>query len=234
MHPPALVLCVFLASFLGLLAPIIALALMETRKQWRVLRCSTVDIHTLYESTGNLGDEPVCAMVLRVSITLRACSSISSGAHEMRRRRRRQQRSTFSFQSQPCRSKEIEFTLPPGAFSLTPPRSRRGQQKLDIPTKKEPPTTLSPGDASGGNNVRQRRFSTALLFPGRTDGSASPLLSPSILLHCSAPSSPIPNYSPSPAHSPCLSPLPSVDNSLLYTVQLRIQKSQKKRKTLSR
>lgn len=108
------------------------------------------------------------------------------------------------------RSKEIEFTLPPGAFPFTPPRSRRSHQKLDIPTKNEP-SSLSPGDASGGNNVRQRRFSSALLFPGRTDGSSSPLLSPSILLHCSAPSSPVPNYSPSPSHSPCLSPLPSVN-----------------------
>lgn len=107
------------------------------------------------------------------------------------------------------RSKEIEFTLPPGAFTLTPPRSRRGQQKLDIPTKDEQ-CSLSPGDATSGNSVRQRRFSSALLFPGRTDGTSSPLLSPSILLHCSAPSSPVPNYSPSPAHSPCLSPLPSV------------------------
>lgn len=113
-----------------------------------------------------------------------------------------------------CRSKEIEFTLPPGAFSFTPPRSRRSHQKLDIPTKSQPPSSLSPGDALGGNNVRQRRFSSALLFPGRTDGSSSPLMSPSILLHCSAPSSPVPNYSPSPAHSPCLSPLPSVNMAL--------------------
>ncbi|XP_032777533.2 synaptotagmin-15-like isoform X1 [Daphnia magna] len=109
-----------------------------------------------------------------------------------------------------CRSKEIEFTLPPGAFSCTPPRSRRANQTLDIPTKNGP--SLSPSDAHIGNNVRQRRFSTALLFPGRVDGTSSPLLSPSILLHCSAPSSPIPNYSPSPAHSPCLSPLPSLFN----------------------
>jgi len=106
------------------------------------------------------------------------------------------------------RSKEIEFTVPPGAFSFTPPRARRGNQTLDIPTKNGP--SLSPSDAHTGNNVRQRRFSTALLFPGRVDGTSSPLLSPSILLHCSAPSSPIPNYSPSPSHSPCLSPLPSV------------------------
>ncbi len=166
-------------------------------------------------------------MVLRVSITLRACFYFERSASDTTRR---QQRSTFSFQYQTCRSKEIEFTLPPGAFSLTPPRSRRGQQKLDIPTKKEPPTTLSPGDASGGNNVRQRRFSTALLFPGRTDGSASPLLSPSILLHCSAPSSPIPNYSPSPAHSPCLSPLPSVD-TLSYTyLSRKVKRKEEKKK----
>lgn len=117
------------------------------------------------------------------------------------------------------RSKEIEFTVPPGAFSFTPPRARRGNQTLDIPTKNGP--SLSPSDAHTGNNlgnnVRQRRFSTALLFPGRVDGTSSPLLlSPSILLHCSAPSSPIPNYSPSPSHSPCLSPLPSVHNGKAF------------------
>jgi len=114
------------------------------------------------------------------------------------------------------RSKEIEFTVPPAAFPLTPPRSRRGNpQMLDIASRNEPAGNNSEHASSSlgnplaiGSAIRQRRFSSALLFPGRAD------CSPSLLLHCSAPTSPVPPCTPSPSHSPCLSPLPSVNQSI--------------------
>ena len=80
---------------------------------------------------------------------------------------------------------------------------------LDIPTHSEPGPSIpckSDGAKTDGGSS-QRRFTSAFLFPSYRP--SSPMFSLS-MFHSSAPTSPIPPCTPSPSHSPCLSPLPSL------------------------